>query len=261
MTNLLIAYQIILPFIFVYMTAGFIFSIILKRNDIADIAWGLGFFFSALITFIIFDNTWFSWLILVLITLWSWRLAIHIFWRNKGKKEDYRYYKWRKDWGKWFYWRSFWQVFILQGILMAIVLLPAVDALTKKIESINFFIIIGLLIWILGFVFETISDYQLLKFVKNRENKGKLLTSGLWQYSRHPNYFGEIIQWWGIWLMSLNFLTSYLTIIGPLTITILILKISGIPLLEEKMSKHPDWPDYQKKVNKLIPFFPKKYDK
>ncbi len=242
-------YQILVPFVFLYMSAWYIISIILKRNDVADIAWGWGFFLSTAILLFINNSHWSHYLVFILITFWAWRLALHIFFRNKGKKEDYRYAKWRKDWGAWFYFRSFWQVFILQGLLMLVILLPVV-AIYEQTISFNFFTILGIVMWLLGFIFETVSDYQLLKFIKNPNNRGQLLKSGLWQYSRHPNYFGEIIQWWGIWLLSLNFIA----IIGPLLISFLIIKVSGIPMLEKKMEKHPEWDNYKNKTSVLIPF-------
>lgn len=245
-------YQILIPFVFLYMSAWYIISLLLKRNDVADIAWGWGFFLSSAILLFINNNHWSHILVFILITLWAWRLALHIYYRNKGKKEDYRYRQWRKEWGAWFYFRSFWQVFMLQGFLMLVILLPVVAVYQQEV-SFSLITILGLAIWLLGFIFESISDYQLLKFVKNPDNRQKILQTGLWKHSRHPNYFGEIIQWWGIWLLSLD----YIAILGPLLISFLIIKVSGIPMLEKKMETYPQWSQYKKSTSILIPFLKK----
>jgi len=114
------------------------------------------------------------------------------------------------------------------------------------------------MVWIAGFTFEAIGDAQLKNFLKQPENRGKLMQSGLWYYTRHPNYFGEVSQWWGIFIIALNVPYGYVSIIGPLTITFLILKVSGIPLLEEKMSTHPDFAEYSRKTSMFFPWFPRK---
>ncbi|MEI6789585.1 MAG: DUF1295 domain-containing protein, partial [Myxococcaceae bacterium] len=113
--------------------------------------------------------------------------------------------------------------------------------------------LIGILVWSVGFFFEAVSDWQLSEFIRQPKNKGKLMQSGLWNYSRHPNYFGEVTQWWGIWLMALSVPGGWLSIIGPFTITILILKVSGIPLLEQKKAGNPEFEAYKKRVNKFFP--------
>lgn len=240
--------------LFLYMTLWFIVSLIKKRNDVADIAWGLGFILVAWTSFYLSEeNDLRSLIVNVLVTIWGIRLAVHVYMRNKNKAEDYRYNAWRKMWGKYFYLRSYFQVFILQGILLYIIALPILLANLQYDTSVDALVFVGILIWIVGFFFETVGDMQLVKFVKNSENKGKLMQEGLWKYTRHPNYFGEVVQWWGIWIIV--FLTPYglWGIISPLTITILIMKISGIPMLEKKMSKHPDFAEYKKRVSVFFP--------
>jgi steroid 5-alpha reductase family enzyme len=113
------------------------------------------------------------------------------------------------------------------------------------------------IVWILGYIFEVIGDRQLQHFVAQPDNRGKLMTSGLWKYSRHPNYFGELTMWWGIWLISLSVTNGLLTIIAPLTITFLLRFVSGVPLLEKKYAGNPDWEIYRRKTSVLIPLPPR----
>ena len=108
-------------------------------------------------------------------------------------------------------------------------------------------------VWILGFVFESVGDAQLARFIKDPANKGKLMQGGLWRYTRHPNYFGEVTMWWGIWLLALSTPYGFFSIIGPITITFLILKVSGIPMLEKKMEENPEFAEYKRRVSVFIP--------
>ncbi len=248
--------------LFVYMSVWFIFSVIKRRNDVADVAWGLGFVYVAWCSFVLggdFDIR--AFLVCFLVTVWGIRLSVHIFLRNKGKKEDYRYSKWRQDWGNFFYIRSYLQVFILQGFLLFLIILPVLIINFNVNSGLNYIDFIGVSLWVVGFFFEVVGDYQLDRFLKNPKNKGKLMTSGLWQYTRHPNYFGEVLCWWGVWLVALSVSYGWFGIIGPLTITVLILKVSGVPLLEKKMEEHPDFNDYKRRVSVFLPLPPKKLDK
>lgn len=237
-----------------YMVVWFVISLIQKRNDLADIAWGGGFVLLTWSAYFLSDNPGTRGLLAnTLITIWGLRLAWHIGRRNMGKPEDYRYQAWRQAWGKWFYLRSFFQVYMLQGLLLAIIALPVYFIHQMPASDLTVIDGIGLGVWLIGILFESIADHQLAVFKKNPENKGKLLQSGLWAYSRHPNYFGEVLLWWGIWIITLNTPDGWWTIIGPLTITFLILKVSGIPLLEEKMANHPDFEAYRKRVPMFLP--------
>jgi len=239
-----------------YMTFWFFVSIIKKRNDVADIAWGLGF---VLLTWLSFLTSGFSFVALLvngLVTIWGLRLALHIYNRNKNKPEDSRYLEWRKSW-KNFYLRSYIQVFLLQGIFLFLISLPVIFINHSVSSSFGILGIVGLLVWILGFYFESTGDRQLKEFISNPENKGKLMDKGLWRYSRHPNYFGEVTQWWGIFIIALSAPGSLFTIIGPLTITVLIIFVSGVPLLEKKYAGRPDFEAYKKRTSVFIPLPPK----
>lgn len=224
--------------VWLYMTAWYGVSVIKKRNDIADTAWGLGFILVTVFV-LIFNQSLKLLISLILISIWGIRLALHIYNRNKNKKEDYRYDQWKKN--------PYFKVFITQGFFMWLICLPV---LASK-NSLIWFNLIGILIWLIGFYFESTADRQLKDFIKNPENKGKIMQSGLWSYSRHPNYFGEVTMWWGIWL--LNFSSNWWTIIGPLTITVLILFVSGIPLLEKKYENDKEFQKYKSKTSVFFP--------
>jgi steroid 5-alpha reductase family enzyme len=240
-----------------YMTFWFIVSVIKKRNDVADIAWGLGFVLLAWLSFYISGYSFKALLVNSLVTVWGLRLAWHIYNRNKNKPEDSRYFEWRKTW-KNFYLRSFLQVFLLQGIFLFLISLPVMYINHSVANGFGILEVLGLFVWSLGFYFESTGDRQLKEFIANPINKGKLMDRGLWRYSRHPNYFGEVTQWWGIFIISLSIQGSFFTIIGPLTIILLILFVSGIPLLEKKYEGRPDWEEYKKRTSIFIPLPPKR---
>lgn len=241
-----------------YMTFWFIVSVIKKRNDVADTAWGMGFILMAWLSFVISDFSFKALLVNCLVTIWGFRLTLHIFHRNKNKPEDSRYLEWRKTW-KNFYLRSYFQVFLLQGVLLFIISLPVIFINHAVSTSFGIMEVAGLIIWITGFYFETTGDRQLKEFISNPANKGKLMDRGLWKYSRHPNYFGEVTQWWGIFIIALSLPGSLFTIMGPITITTLILFVSGIPLLEKKYAGRPDFEKYKKRTSVFFPLPPKRH--
>ncbi len=242
----------------VYMTFWFIFSLVRKRNDIADVAWGLGFVVLAWFSLYISQNFEITtFLVNALVTVWGLRLSYHIYRRYRKGSEDYRYLKYRETWGRWFYIRSYLQIYILQGTLLFIIVSPVLIINKFADDSFNVLVVLGVLVWLTGFIFESVGDAQLSRFIKNPANRGKLMMEGLWKYTRHPNYFGEVLLWWGIWIVATPFPYGLWSVIGPLTITFLILKVSGIPMLEEKMSEHPDFAEYKRRVSVFIPLPPK----
>lgn len=245
--------------LFVYMNVWFVVSLLKKRNDVADIAWGLGFVLIAWLSLLLSPEVSIRGLLVgVLVTIWGSRLAWHIAKRHRGRPEDARYQAWRMQWGKWFVLRSYGQVFMLQGLLLALVVAPVVLLNVYPASSLVWSDALGLVIWLVGFYFESVGDAQLRKFVSDPSNKGKLLQTGLWRYTRHPNYFGEVTMWWGIWVLSLGSMAPLVAIVGPLTITYLILFVSGVPLLEKLMSTNPAFAEYARKTSKFIPWPPKK---
>lgn len=244
--------------IFCFMTVLFFVALIRKRNDIADIGWGIGFLFVASLNQILFSaETIRSFLIPILVIIWGLRLAIHIYKRNKGKSEDFRYKKWREDWGKYFLIRSYLQVFLLQGFFMFLISLPVMIGISSSSSDSIILLSLGLIVWLTGFLFEAVGDYQLTVFIKDTTNAGKIMSRGLWKYTRHPNYFGEVFGWWGIFILSLPSTLWYLAILGPLTISFLILKVSGIPMLEKRYTGNQDFEEYKKHTSAFFPFPPK----
>lgn len=251
---------IIVCVIFIYFTALFFLAQYLKNNSIVDLAWGIGFVLVAATGYLIMpQKTIVSTIILVLVTIWGGRLFFHLAKRNIGKPEDYRYVNMRKRWGKHLAkLKAYLNVFILQGVLLLVVSMPILFVMTSSVNNFYWWNGVGILFWLIGFGYETISDYELTKFKKESSNRGKLLTTGLWSTTRHPNYFGEALSWWGIFLVSLNDTRNIWGIIGPITITLLLLFVSGVPLLEKKYKDRPDFIIYANKTAKFFPFIGKK---
>lgn len=234
----------------------FLVSIISKRNDIVDIFWGPGIFLVTLVAYVYAPvQTVASELLLVLTGLWGFRLAYRIHRRNRGKEEDFRYRSWRQAWGRWVYVRSFFQIYCLQGSLMLVLGASAIVAALAggAAAELSVFAYVGVVVWLIGYYFEVIGDMQLDDFIKNRPAGREILDTGLWRYTRHPNYFGEVTMWWGIWLVVAALPLGYLALISPLTITFLILYVSGIPMLERKYADNPAYQAYQERTSAFFP--------
>lgn len=225
----------------------------IKNNSIADIAWGIGFVLIT-VSLLITRGTYTELQLLVtaLVCIWASRLSTHITLRQRGKGEDPRYTAWRKSWGNYQALGAFLSVFLLQSILMFVVSAPVIAVQVGALESIGILAKLGTLVWIIGFACEVIADAQLAAFLQKPENRGRLMTSGLWRYSRHPNYFGEILIWWGIYIIALSVPYGWLSIIGPLTITYLLRYVSGVPLAERSLQHHPEFARYKETTSILI---------
>ena len=253
--------------ILTYFVLFFIVATIIKNNSIVDIGWGLGFVLTAWILMLIYGFSLDKLIINILVSLWGFRLFYHILKRNAFKEEDFRYQNWRKAWGKWVVPRAFLQIFMLQAIFMFVVGI-AVFYLNIQIPPASFSLttlgyigfITGAVIWLLGYLFEVIGDRQLRMHIANPNKEQKLMTKGLWAYTRHPNYFGEAVIWWGLAFMVMSVLgiSSLFVIISPIIITLLLRFVSGVPMLEKKMSQSPGWDAYAAKTNAFIPWFKKR---
>ena len=243
-----------------YMTLWFLISLIKRRNDVADVAWGAGFVLLAWTSFFLSGGSGARGILVgILVSIWGLRLSWHIHARHRGKPEDFRYTTWRREWGKWFYARSYAQVYLLQGALLFLVALPMLIINRRPRGTVGFLGGVGVCVWLLGFLLESVGDAELARFASDPLNRRKILQTGLWQYTRHPNYFGEVVQWWGIWLLAVGVPGGgWFGIIGPLTITFLILKVSGIPMLEKKMAENPDFVDYKRRTSVFLPWIPKR---
>ena len=256
MFNLLLIEVIVVLF---YMTIWFLIAQVLRRNDVADVAWGTGFILTALSAMIFTESVSHrGFLVMFLVSLWGMRLACHIFLRNRRTGEDSRYKKWKQEWGKYALIRAYFQVFLLQGLLIVVISLPVTIVINSSNNPFSFFDAFGIFIWFIGFTFEAVGDYQLMKYKRNPVHKGRIMTLGLWKYTRHPNYFGEVALWWGLYFISLSVPWGWATILGPVTISYLILKVSGIPLLEEKYKDNLEFQVYKKRTSAFFPLPPRK---
>jgi len=254
MLKILLAEAVIVA---VYMTCWFAVAARKGRNDLADIAWGAGFILVALSSLALHGTaTPRSALVTGLVVIWGTRLAVHIGLRNRGKQEDARYRKWREEWGESVLVRSFLQIFLLQGLLLLIISIPVILVNLSPPSPLAWLDALGLLVWLTGFLFEAVGDYQLVLFKRNPAHKGKIMTTGLWRYTRHPNYFGEVTLWWGVYLIALAVPYGWLTVIGPVTITYLILKVSGIPMLEMKYEGNSEFQEYRRRTSAFWPLPP-----
>jgi steroid 5-alpha reductase family enzyme len=236
-------------------------SLVLKNASIVDIFWGLGFVIVAWLTFYMADGyLGRKILICALVTVWGLRLAIHIGKRNRGKGEDRRYQAWRASYGPRFWWVSLFTVFGTQGILLWVIsLVTQAGQISPEPGRWVWQDTLGLRVWAVGFFFEAVGDWQLARFKANPANKGKVMNRGLWATTRHPNYFGECLMWWGLFLITLANPANVWTIISPLTITILLLKVSGVTLLEKSIVEtRPKYRDYMESTSAFIPWFPKR---
>ncbi len=244
--------------VFFYMIALFLLAQVLKNNSIVDIGWGLGFIVVLAALFlgspVIFPS---KILMSSLIVIWGLRLSIHILRRNAGKPEDFRYARMRQRWGRRAAVKSFFFIFMLQGFLMLVVSFSATILFAAPPRPLQALEIAGALVFLAGFLFESIGDAQLAAHVRDPRNKGKLMTRGLWSITRHPNYFGEATIWWGIALIALLSPGGWAALVSPVAMTLLLLFVSGVPLLEKKYAGRPDWEDYKKRTPMFFPWLPR----
>ena len=228
----------------------------LKKNNVThvDTMWSLFFVLNALYFYSVFPSSLRSSLIILLVLFWGVRLAIYLTYRNWGKPEDTRYLKIRQNNEPHFRYKSAYIIFGFQAILAWIVGSILFIAIENN-HPITWLDNLGFIVILFGIAYESIADYQLMQFKNDIKNRGKLLQSGLWKLSRHPNYFGEILVWWGFFITTLTTGFHY-NLIAPLLMTFLILRFSGVTLLEANLtSKFDEYDNYQKKVNTIIPRF------
>lgn len=238
---------------------AYLHSLWIKDASIIDMYWGLGFVAIALSLLSVNPGpTMLQFVIACLVSIWGLRLAGHIAQRKLGKPEDWRYKNWRSEWGAKFWWQSFYRIFLLQAFLMMLVSAPVIVSSQAGDDDFTLVSLIGISIWLIGFVFESVSDWQLDRFLKKpNKPKGAIMTDGLWRYSRHPNYFGEICQWWGLWIAVSHLNYGWWGLVGPAVITFILLRVS-MPMIEEKFMKNPAFRKYASKTSLLIPLPPKR---
>lgn len=246
--------------LFFTMVLLWIISLMLKDASIVDIFWGSGFVLSAWIYFALTPDgfTGRKILISLLTTVWGLRLSIHVFLRNRGKGEDYRYQVWRREAGNAWWWQSLFRVFLLQGLLMWLISIPLLAAQwNAQPAHLTWIDVAAMVAWAVGFFFEAAGDYQLTRFKRDPANKGKVLNKGVWQYTRHPNYFGDAAQWWGYFLFAAA-TGAYLTVYSPILMTYFLVNVSGVALLEKSMENRPGYRSYIESTSAFVPWFPKK---
>ncbi len=256
----LAAYGIGLLVIIACMAALWLLSLYLKNASIVDIFWGTGFIVANAVYLALSPDGYPArqWLITLLLSVWGLRLSLHILTRNRNKPEDFRYQKWRAENGARWWWKSFFQVFLLQGLLLWIISAPLLAAQRGALpDRLTWIDAAGFVVWAVGFFFESAGDAQLARFKSNPANKGTVLDTGVWRYSRHPNYFGDAAQWWGFYLIAAG-AGGWWTLFSPVIMTVLLLRVSGVALLEKTLETRPGYKEYIERTSAFIPWFPKK---
>jgi steroid 5-alpha reductase family enzyme len=243
------------------MLIGWLVSLIYRNVTIVDSLWGLGFVIIAWLTFSMAGGyLGRKLLIVLLVTLWGVRLVLHLSWRNWGHGEDPRYANWRRKSGDGFWLVSLFKVFILQAVFLWVISLALQwGQLSAQPSGLIWLDYVGLGIWLVGFFFEAVGDFQLALFKAGTDQKGRVMDQGLWAYSRHPNYFGESLIWWGIFVIALATRSGWWTILSPVIITTVLLKMTGVSLMEKAIvHTRPGYRDYIRRTNAFFPWFPKK---
>jgi steroid 5-alpha reductase family enzyme len=242
--------------------ATWLVSLPLRNASIADIVWGPGFVVVA----------WVAWavgtgggqrggevrlLLPLLTTVWGIRLAFHIARRNRGKGEDPRYAKWRSEGGPLWPLRSLFTVFLLQGSILWVVSLP-LQAGARADPSMGW-AVAGVLLFGACFVLEAAADRQLARFKADPANRGQVLDTGVWRYSRHPNYFCDAVVWWGLWALGGAGTGEWWTVVGPILMTFLLRFVSGVALLERSLAeRRPGYREYMRRTSPFIPWPPRR---
>jgi steroid 5-alpha reductase family enzyme len=269
-------------YLFCYMCAGFVLAIYSGKNSVVDVLYGLGVLFTTLCAYAVSqsraDDSYMLYMPLLLTAIWALRLSYRIFRKNYGKPEDARYAAWRTEWMArsrvYFLVRTCVQIFMLQGVVIFCIALPAMlvaiyggygalfatDA--SGAQTAQWLIYSGIAVWVVGFFFEAVGDYQLDQHIRaaatDPSKKGALMTSGLWAYTRHPNYFGEICMWLGMAVLSAAHMPTLplalACFISPALITYLLVYVSGIPMLEKLMEKKDGWAEYAAQTPALVPW-------
>jgi steroid 5-alpha reductase family enzyme len=243
-----------------------------SRNvNCVDVGWGMGFVIVAWLSYwivgwndskgsspqvSIFHQR--SFWILTIVTLWGLRLSTYLAWRNWGKPEDHRYAAMRGYWGDRFAWRSLKTVFILQACLIWLISLCIQTGISGE-GRVTLLTWLGVSVWLVGWLFETVGDWQMAVFKSDPGNKGRVMNRGLWRYTRHPNYFGDFLVWWGIYLVCLQPDSWWWTISGPLLMSFLLLRVSGVTLLEKSLSgRITEYTEYIRSTSSFVPWPPRR---
>jgi steroid 5-alpha reductase family enzyme len=232
------------------------------RHSVVDVTWGLGFVAVAVVAYLVsgvlgVGNAGVRTVALALVAVWGLRLGIYIGWRNRGKGEDPRYAEMLGDDHAPGAVTAtvLRRVYLPQAGVMLVVSLPVLAAMVRA-STVLPVVIVGVVLWLVGFVFESVGDAQLAAFKANPDNKGKVLDSGLWRYTRHPNYFGDACAWWGIFIVAAGHPWALLGVVGPLLMTYLLVSVTGKELTEKSMSQRPGYDEYVRRTSGFLPLPP-----
>ena len=242
------------------MVATWLLSLVLKTASIVDIVWGLGFVITSWVLALTIDGDSTRQILLaVMVGAWGLRLGGYLAKRNIGHGEDWRYKAMRKKKGARFGLISLVTVFGLQGVLMWVVSLPVMFGNSDATPGVGPLAVIGVMVWAVGLSFEAVGDWQLAKFKKDPNNAGKVMQTGLWSLTRHPNYFGDALLWWGIGIVGAETGTGVVGFIGPVVMTVFLLRVSGVPMLERSLMKRREgYAEYAARTSAFIPRPPKR---
>ena len=236
------------------MVSLFVLSLLLHRDSVVDIAWGPIIVFISLLSFFLHGRGEpRQILVTLLVSLWGTRLALYLLLRNQSREEETGYRQECERRGPLFPLRKFCQVYLLQGVLLLVIVFPVLMVNHFSRPGLLFTDLFALSVWTVGFLFEVVADRQLYRFKREPRNYGKLLQSGLWSLSRHPNYFGEALLWWGIAAFAWPLPGGWNALASPLLVTFLLLCVSGVPVLEDKWQSHPDFPEYRRRTSLFFP--------
>jgi steroid 5-alpha reductase family enzyme len=242
------------------MVATWLLSLVLKNASVVDIVWGLGFVITSWVLALTIDGDSTRQILLaVMVGAWGLRLGGYLAKRNIGHGEDWRYKAMRKKKGARFGLISLVTVFGLQGVLMWVVSLPVMFGNSDATPGVGPLAVIGVMVWAVGLSFEAVGDWQLAKFKKDPNNAGKVMQTGLWSLTRHPNYFGDALLWWGIGIVGAETGTGVVGFIGPVVMTVFLLRVSGVPMLERSLMKRREgYAEYAARTSAFIPRPPKR---
>lgn len=229
-------------------------SLRLRNSSIVDPFWGAGFVIVAW-TSCLFNSpvSARSWMLVILVSIWGLRLSVFLSWRYLGHGEDSRYAAMRTKHGERFWWVSLFTVFGLQGVILWFVSFPVQVTTVLPSSPINLVDMVGVVIVLTGLFFETVGDWQLAAFKRDQRNSNKVMDRGLWRYTRHPNYFGDFCVWWGFFLIAAAGGAGW-TIGSPILMSVLLLRVSGVSLLESTIvDRRPDYARYKSRTNAFFP--------
>ena len=257
----IVVWFLALAAIFAAMAALWLLSLALRNASIVDVAWGLGFAGVSVLAAVAGGGYGGRRVFVAVLTCaWGVRLGSYIFLRNRGTGEDPRYQAMRLRSGDRFWWFSFFQVFVLQGALMWLISVPLVASATaQQPDHLAPTDIIGMLVFLIGLACEATGDWQLARFKKDPANRGQVMDQGLWRYTRHPNYFGDATAWWGLFIIAAGTTNGYWTVLSPLLMTFLLVRVSGVALLERSQTRtKPAYADYIASTSPFLPWFPRR---